>query len=151
MEADPFELIRNWKSQQLKIVFTNGCFDLLHVGHITYLQEAKNEGDKLVVGLNSDLSVQRLKGQKRPVFSLKERSEILSALSCVDLVIPFEEDTPLELIQLIKPDILVKGGDYEIDNIVGSKFVISNGGRVKSLTFVKGSSSSEIITRIKEL
>lgn len=131
-----------------KVVFTNGCFDLLHVGHIRYLQEAKSLGDILVVGLNSDASVKRLKGEQRPIQTELDRAEILLSLRSVDFVSIFDEDTPLELIKMISPDILVKGGDWTIDKIVGSQHVLSCGGEVKSLQFVPGRSTTEIIKKI---
>lgn len=131
-----------------KIVFTNGCFDLLHVGHVRYLQEAKNLGDFLVLGLNSDSSVRKLKGPERPVQTQDDRAEILAALNCVDFVVIFDEETPLKLIENVKPDILVKGGDWAVDKIVGSKFVLSGGGEVKSLPFHQGRSTSSIIQKV---
>lgn len=132
-----------------KIVFTNGCFDLLHVGHIRYLQEARRQGDLLVVGVNSDASTKRLKGPTRPVQNENDRAEILAALGCVDFSIIFEEDTPLELIKKVLPQVLVKGGDWKIDQIVGSDVVIANGGVVKSLLFVDGRSTTKIIEKAK--
>jgi len=134
----------------VKTVFTNGCFDVLHVGHIRYLKEARALGDRLVVGLNSDESVKRLKGSKRPFVPESERAELLMALSAVDEVLVFEEDTPLELITKVRPDILVKGGDYSIDQMVGAKEVIEWGGEVKSLNFYAGRSSTDIIKKIKD-
>ena len=131
-----------------KIVFTNGCFDILHVGHIRYLKQARLLGDRLVVGLNSDASVKRLKGESRPLVSEAARKEVLEALTCVDEVFIFEEDTPLELIKLVKPQVLVKGGDYQIEDIVGGREVLSWGGEVKSLTFHDGHSSSSIIQKM---
>lgn len=128
-----------------RIVFTNGCFDLLHVGHIRYLQEAKSLGDFLFVGLNSDASVRRLKGPERPIQCQDDRAEILLALRCVDWVAIFDEDTPLELIQQVKPQILVKGGDWKPEQIVGSDFVLKNGGEVRSLGFSEGRSTTKII------
>lgn len=130
------------------VVFTNGCFDLLHVGHIRYLQEAKSLGDVLVLGLNSDLSVKKLKGETRPVQCQEDRAEILSALSCVDYVCIFEEETPRTLIEDIEPNVLVKGGDWPVEKIVGSDFVLANGGQVKSLHFVQGRSTSSIIEQV---
>lgn len=142
--------IEGLRSQKdnLKVVFTNGCFDLLHVGHIRYLQEAKSQGDLLVVGLNSDASVKRLKGESRPVQCEQDRAEILNQLKCVDFVTVFTEDTPLELIQFLEPDVLVKGGDWPIEKIVGSNFVLGRGGEVKSLQFVQGRSTSSIIEKV---
>lgn len=136
------------KADGLKIVFTNGCFDILHKGHITYLYEAKKLGDLLVVGLNSDNSIKRIKGEKRPILSECERAYILSALEMVDFVVIFEEDTPYELIKILKPDVLVKGGDWDINNIVGKDIVESYGGKVLNIPFVKGKSTTNIIERI---
>ncbi len=131
-----------------KIVFTNGCFDVLHFGHVHYLQQAKRLGDLLVVGLNSDESVRRLKGPSRPVNGEMERAYVLGALSCVDYVVVFEEDTPENLIQVVKPDVLVKGGDYQIGDIVGADFVMANGGVVTTVPFVEGYSSTQIIEKL---
>ena len=131
-----------------RIVFTNGCFDLLHVGHITYLEKAKEMGDVLVVGLNSDDSVLRLKGEGRPVKKLESRMAVLAGLSSVDAVIVFSEDTPLQLIKKVRPDVLVKGGDYTINQIVGADFVHELGGEVKTIDFVEGYSSSSIIEKL---
>ena len=130
-----------------KIVFTNGCFDLLHVGHVRYLQEAKKLGDILFVGVNSDASVKRLKGPTRPVQNQEDRAEILSALKPVDFVCLFEEDTPYELIKLVKPNILVKGGDWAVDKIVGYDLVQSWGGKALSLNFVDGKSTTSLIQK----
>ncbi len=132
-----------------QIVFTNGCFDILHVGHIRYLQEAKKLGDLLIVGINTDASVKRLKGPTRPLQTEDDRAEILSALGCVDFVILFDEDTPLNLIKEIKPHILVKGGDWKPESIVGSDFVLAHGGKVLSLNFVDGRSTTSIVNKIK--
>jgi rfaE bifunctional protein nucleotidyltransferase chain/domain len=143
--------IKAEQKQGKKIVFTNGCFDILHRGHVTYLNHARDLGDVLVVGINSDESVKRLKGSERPVNSLEDRAYVLSALKSVDYVIPFEEDTPLNLIMLIMPNILVKGGDYTIDRIVGAQEVIANGGLVEIIPFVPGKSTSSIIETIKTL
>lgn len=132
----------------LKVVFTNGCFDLLHVGHIRLLKEAKSLGDLLVVGINSDKSVKSLKGHLRPLQSEQDRAEILSALKFVDYVTIFEEETPLELIKAIRPKVLVKGGDWSIDKIVGASFVESYGGIVRSLSFVPGKSTTKIIEKL---
>jgi len=134
-----------------KVVFTNGCFDILHVGHVKYLQEAKSQGDILVVGINADASVRKLKGSERPIQNEVDRGEVLSALGCVDYVAIFEEDTPENLIKLIKPDVLVKGGDWKVDQIVGSDFVMSYGGKVKSLQFVQGKSTTNIVSKILKL
>lgn len=149
--TDIIESIKAEKAKGKKIVFTNGCFDILHRGHVTYLQQARALGDILIVGINSDASVKRLKGPERPVNMLEDRAYVLSALKPVDFVIPFDEDIPLNLINLIMPDILVKGGDYTIDRIVGAQEVISNGGRVEIIPFVPGKSTSSIIDVIKTL
>jgi D-beta-D-heptose 7-phosphate kinase/D-beta-D-heptose 1-phosphate adenosyltransferase len=138
------------KSQNKKIIFTNGCFDLLHVGHVRYLQEAKKLGDILVIGVNSDASVKRLKGPTRPVQSEADRAEILAALGCVDFAVIFNEDTPKNLIETVKPDILVKGGDWKIEQIVGSDFVIAHGGKVMSLQFVDGKSTTKLIEKAQK-
>ena len=129
--------IEHLKKSGKKIVFTNGCFDVLHVAHIRLLEQAKKSGDCLIIGINTDASVQRLKGPNRPYYTLSERIEILEALKVVDGVIPFDEDTPLNLIQKIKPDVLVKGGDYKKDQIVGSKEVKSWGGKVLIFPYIE--------------
>lgn len=134
-----------------KIVFTNGCFDILHAGHVRYLKAAAALGDRLILGLNSDASIKRLKGQTRPIVPLEERIEVMSALNCVDWVIPFEEDTPLNLIEAISPDVLAKGGDYIAEELVGYDSVIQNGGEVKVLTFVEGCSTTSIIEKIQKI
>lgn len=133
-----------------KIVFTNGCFDILHVGHIRYMQEAAKLGDILVVGLNSDVSVKRLKGPERPVNNQDDRAEMLSSLEFVDYVIIFDDDTPYELIKKIQPDVLVKGGDYNFDNVVGKDIVEARGGELRLLNFVEGKSTTNIINKIKQ-
>ena len=130
--------------------FTNGCFDILHVGHVRYLSKAKKLGNILIVGLNSDKSVKKLKGDNRPINIFEDRATLLASLRFVDLVIIFEEKTPENLIKKIKPDILVKGGDYNIEDIVGYKTVIENGGEVKVLGFQDGYSSSNYINKIKK-
>lgn len=134
-----------------KIVFTNGCFDIIHLGHISYLKQAKNLGDFLIVGLNSDDSVRRLKGKQRPILPQDERAEILDSLKSVDFVVIFEDDTPENLIHIIKPDILVKGGDYKIEEIVGATFVLSYGGKVVVLPYLEGKSTTNIINKIKSI
>ncbi|NPA13764.1 MAG: D-glycero-beta-D-manno-heptose 1-phosphate adenylyltransferase [Aquificae bacterium] len=133
-----------------KIVFTNGCFDILHAGHVHYLNECKKLGDILIVGINSDGSIKRLKGKNRPILELPLRAFVLSNLCAVDYVVPFEEDTPLKLIEAIKPDVLVKGGDWEIDQIVGKDIVQSYGGKVLTIPFKYQISTSQIIERILE-
>lgn len=147
---DNIEIINRIKAERKKIVFTNGCFDLLHVGHIRYLAQAKKLGDFLIIGLNSDSSVKELKGKDRPINSFDDRATLLSAIESVDLVIMFEEQTPENLIKDIVPDILVKGGDYNIEDIVGYHTVIQNGGKVKTLSFHDGYSSTNYINKIKK-
>ena len=142
-------LTDKWKKEGLKVVFTNGCFDILHLGHIDYLEKARLIGDKLVVGLNDDDSVRRLKGESRPVNDLLARSRMLAALDFVDVVVAFEEDTPLALISALLPDVLVKGNDYTIDNIVGADVVIQNGGSVETIALVDGYSTTSIINKLK--
>lgn len=144
-------LIAAEKKRGKRIVFTNGCFDLLHAGHVKYLQKARNLGDLLVLGLNSDASVRRLKGSKRPLIDQDERAHLLAALDCIDYVVVFDEDTPLELITALGPHILAKGGDYTLDGVVGRDVVESYGGRVELITFVDGKSTTHIIERILEL
>lgn len=145
------KLAREWKQQGLSIVFTNGCFDIIHVGHIDYLEKSRNLGDKLVLGLNTDNSIRRIKGEKRPIVEEDPRARVMAALSFVDAVVLFDEDTPLRLIEAVKPDILVKGNDYSIENIVGADFVINNGGQVKTIPLVNGYSTSNIIDKIKNI
>lgn len=148
--AQEFFVRNEERLHQQKIVFTNGCFDILHRGHITYLAQARQMGDLLVVGLNSDASVRRLKGPERPVNDEQSRALLLAALEMVDYVVLFEEDTPYNLILKVKPDLLVKGGDYDIDNIVGADFVRQRGGEVRTIPFVQGFSSSSIIDHLKQ-
>ena len=147
---DNIEIINIIKAERKKIVFTNGCFDLLHVGHTRYLAQAKKLGDFLIIGLNSDSSVKELKGEDRPINSFEDRATLLAAIESVDLVIMFEEQTPENLIKNIVPDILVKGGDYNIEDIVGYQTVIQNGGQVKTLSFYDGYSSTNYINKIKK-
>jgi len=133
-----------------RIVFTNGCFDIMHAGHAQYLEEARAMGDVLIVAMNSDASVRRLKGPKRPVIGQQDRALMLAALESVDYVVIFEEDTPYEVINILEPDLLVKGGDWTPDQIVGADIVLARGGEVKSLPFRPGLSTSSIIERIRE-
>jgi D-glycero-beta-D-manno-heptose 1-phosphate adenylyltransferase len=139
-----------WQNEGKKVVFTNGVFDLLHIGHITYMAKASELGDKLIIGLNSDNSVKRIKGDDRPVNDQDSRAALLAALFFVDAIVLFEEDTPLNLINTLLPDILVKGADYAIENIVGAKEVLANGGEVKTIDFVEGYSSTSIIQKIRK-
>jgi rfaE bifunctional protein nucleotidyltransferase chain/domain len=144
-------LARKLQNQKKKIVFTNGCFDILHLGHVDYLERAKLLGDILVVAINRDASVKKLKGPGRPVNSEKDRAGVLAGLRCVDYVVFFAEDTPLLVIQKIKPHILVKGGDWPVSKIVGADFVGSLGGKVRSLPFLKGRSTSGLLSKIRKL
>ena len=138
------------KKKNKIIIFTNGCFDILHPGHTTYLRDAKALGDFLIVGINGDSSVKKLKGKKRPINNLNYRASMLASLKPVDAVVTFDEDTPYSLIETLMPDILVKGGDYSTNEVVGGELIKNNGGDVKILTFVKGFSSTEILKKIKE-
>jgi len=147
--ASLVEAVRNLQRAGKKVVFTNGCFDLLHVGHVRYLQEARELGDALVVGVNSDASVRRLKGPGRPLTPAKERAEILAALACVDFVTIFGSATPLQLIRALGPDILVKGGDWPVDAIVGREVVEGHGGKVIAIPFVKNRSTTAVIDKIR--
>jgi len=132
-----------------RVVFTNGCFDLVHAGHVRYLEAARGLGDVLVVGLNDDASVRRLKGAGRPILALAERAEVLAGLTAVDHLVAFAEDTPLALIEILQPDVLVKGADWAADDIVGRNLVLARGGRVERVDLVPGVSTSEIIRRIR--
>jgi len=134
-----------------KIIFTNGCFDILHIGHARYLYRARELGDHLIVAVNSDRSVKAIKGPGRPVNSQDERAEMLAALACVDSVVIFDEDTPLKTIEFLMPDVLVKGGDWDLKDIVGSNIIMAAGGEVRSITFVEGSSTTGIIKRIGDI
>jgi rfaE bifunctional protein nucleotidyltransferase chain/domain len=140
--------LADWREAGEKIVFTNGCFDLLHYGHLHYLSEARDLGDRLVIGLNSAASVRRLKGPTRPINDELTRTHLLAALEAVDAVVIFEEDTPLELIKLVQPDILVKGGDWQPEQIVGSDVVLARGGKVLSLPYIQGYSTTNIEQKI---
>lgn len=142
------DLINEWREKNQKIVFTNGCFDLLHLGHIDYLAKAKDLGDKLIIGVNTDDSVRRLKGVYRPLQDENSRLHILAALEFVDAVILFNENTPYELIKKIQPDVLVKGADYKIEDIVGYDIVTSRGGSVKTIEYLEGYSTTSIEQRI---
>lgn len=144
------QTVEKWKSEGLRVVFTNGCFDILHYGHIHYLADARDLGDRLVIGVNADESVRRLKGPGRPINDESTRLYLLAALTMVDAVVIFYQDTPFELIRLIVPDVLVKGGDWAPEAIIGSDIVLGNGGAVQSLPFVEGYSTSRIEKKIKE-
>lgn len=149
-QSDLKSQIEAWQKAGEKVVFTNGCFDILHLGHIDYLEKARGLGDRLVVGLNSDESVCRLKGADRPINKEYARSRMLAALSFVDGVTVFGEETPKELIEFLLPNILVKGSDYSIETIVGADTVLKHGGEVKTINLVDGYSTSNIIEKIKE-
>jgi len=137
-----------WRAHGETLVFTNGCFDLLHVGHVMSLEYARRAGDRLIVGLNGDQSVQRLKGLARPVVTENERAFILAALGCVDAVIVFAEDTPLSILEWLKPDVLVKGGDYREEQVVGREIVQAYGGRILIAPFIPNRSTTSLITRL---
>lgn len=149
-QQEAARLIETWKNQGDQIVFTNGCFDILHLGHVDYLEKAASKGNKLIVGLNTDSSVTKLKGPERPVNNEYARARLLAALGFVDLVVLFAEDTPLSLIKSLKPTVLVKGNDYNISNIVGADIVIENGGKVETIELVEGFSTTSIINQLKK-
>jgi D-glycero-beta-D-manno-heptose 1-phosphate adenylyltransferase len=150
LTLEPLKIqINNWKKQGFIIVFTNGCFDLIHLGHVDYLEKARNLGNKLVIGLNTDQSIKKIKGPKRPILDEVARARILSSLEFVDAVILFSDETPYILIKEVKPDILVKGNDYNPENIVGAEIVKSYGGKVITVELIPGYSTSEILNRIK--
>jgi rfaE bifunctional protein nucleotidyltransferase chain/domain len=144
-------LVEELRKNNLKIVFTNGCFDILHKGHVQYLSEAKKFGDVLIVGINSDLSIKNLKGNKRPIIPLESRIEVLNAIKPVDFVISFEELTPIKLISLIKPDIHVKGGDYTVESLPESKLILEYGGNIKIINLVEGFSTTNVVNSILEM
>lgn len=144
------DCVEFFKDHYYKMGFTNGCFDIIHPGHIQYLREAKGLCDFLIIGLNSDVSVKSIRGESRPINRQEDRAIILDAFEMVDCVIIFDEDTPYKLIELIKPDILIKGGDWEIKNIIGSDIVLKNGGEVFSLKYKDGYSTTNIIDKIGE-
>lgn len=142
-------IIAQAKELGKNVVFTNGCFDIIHAGHVTYLEKASKYGDILVVGLNSDDSVRRLKGESRPINNEQDRATVLLALKSIDYVTIFDEDTPLELIHKLTPDVLVKGGDYTIDSIVGADYVKKNNGKIAIIPLVEGKSTTNIINKMK--
>jgi len=148
--AEILETRKKLKDEKKKVVFTNGCFDVLHAGHVDYLNKAKDAGDVLILGLNSDASVKRIKGEKRPIVQQEERAFILSNLKAVDYVTLFDEDTPEEIISELIPDILIKGADWQVDKVVGRDIVETNGGEVKTISFVTGQSTTNIIQTIVE-
>ncbi|MCD4773920.1 MAG: D-glycero-beta-D-manno-heptose 1-phosphate adenylyltransferase [Bacteroidales bacterium] len=138
-----------WKFKDKKLVFTNGCFDILHLGHIDYLSKAKSFGDKLIIGLNTDVSVRKIKGENRPITDENSRATILASLLFVDAVILFDEETPYELIKFVQPDVLIKGNDYKVEDIVGYDIVKANGGKIETLDLLKGYSTSLIEEKIR--
>ena len=140
--------VSEWRAAGETIVFTNGCFDLLHVGHIALLEECRKFGSKLVLGLNTDTSICRLKGPTRPIVGERERAKVMAALAAVDAVVLFGEDTPLELIRALKPNVLVKGGDYTVETVVGHEDVIAQGGRVEIVPTVEGFSTTNIVKKL---
>ncbi len=144
------QIIKEYKALGRKVVMTNGCFDLLHRGHVEYLEKSKSLGDILVVAVNSDASVKRLKGESRPINKAEDRAAVLAGLSSVDHIIIFEEDTPLNLVKKLLPDILAKGGDYKLEEIIGAKEVKNNGGEVTIIDFLEGFSASSIIHKIND-
>ncbi len=141
-------IVRELKSQNLKIVFTNGCFDIIHRGHVEYLNKAKKLGDVLIVGINSDESVKKIKGDKRPIIPLYSRAYVLDNLKAVDFVVPFDEETPIELIKIIKPDVHVKGGDYKEEDLPEAEIVKDYGGEIKIIPLIEGYSTTKIINWI---
>jgi D-beta-D-heptose 7-phosphate kinase/D-beta-D-heptose 1-phosphate adenosyltransferase len=149
-EVELLPLIDAARERGESIVMTNGCFDVIHPGHVAYLQEARDLGDRLIVAVNDDDSVRKLKGESRPVNTLADRMAVLAGLSSVDWVVPFSEDTPARLIQSVLPDILAKGGDYKPDEIAGSQDVIRNGGEVRILAYRAGHSSSNVIEKLSK-
>ena len=142
------QIVAAWRREGLSVAFTNGCFDILHAGHVSLIHEARSTADRLVLGLNSDMSVRRLKGDSRPLNSARDRAFILSALAAVDLVVVFDEDTPLALIERLKPDVLVKGADYTVETVVCADIVQAAGGRVVLAALVEGKSTTGLIDRI---
>ena len=141
--------LKKWRKANEKIVFTNGCFDLLHLGHVNYLAKARDLGNRLVIGLNTDASIRRLKGSTRPVKDEQSRLALLAGMAFVDAVVLFDEETPINLISMIRPNVLVKGGDYKIKDIVGHEIVLNSGGKVCTIDFVDGYSSSALIEKVK--
>jgi rfaE bifunctional protein nucleotidyltransferase chain/domain len=140
--------VQDWKQAGKRLVFTNGCFDILHLGHVDYLEKARALGDKLIVGVNTDASVSRLKGPGRPLQDEMSRARIMASLLFTDAVVLFDEETPYALIESVLPDILVKGDDYAAENIVGYDLVMNNGGQVETITLVKGYSTSNVVAKI---
>jgi D-glycero-beta-D-manno-heptose 1-phosphate adenylyltransferase len=148
--AEAKKKVAEWKSKGERVVFTNGCFDILHLGHVDYLEKARTLGDRLIIGLNTDSSVSRFKGPQRPVQDQQSRARILGSLQFVDMVVLFDEDTPRELISALVPDVLVKGSDYLAEDIVGADVVKRAGGEVRTIELVTGYSTSAIVKKIKD-
>ncbi len=148
--SEAIELRKTWKKDRQKVVFTNGCFDILHLGHVDYLEKSSQAGDKMIVAVNSDRSVRELKGPERPVNTEYARARLIAALGFVSMVIIFDEETPLELIKALLPDVLIKGNDYTIDTIVGSKEVLEVGGEVSTIDLVPNYSTTGIINKLKK-
>jgi D-beta-D-heptose 7-phosphate kinase / D-beta-D-heptose 1-phosphate adenosyltransferase len=144
------DIVEELKKKGKRVVFTNGCFDLLHAGHVRYLEQARSLGDALIVAVNSDASVRALKGPRRPILPIDERTEILSGLGCIDYITVFDDPTPLALISLLRPDVLVKGGDWKVDQIVGKEILENMDGQVAVLPFLEGSSTTRIIETVLE-
>jgi rfaE bifunctional protein nucleotidyltransferase chain/domain len=145
------KIVSQLQAEGKKVVFTNGCFDIVHLGHVDYLEKARNLGDFLIVGLNTDASVSRIKGPSRPIVDEKSRSRVMASFGFVDAVVFFDEPTPKELIEAIKPDILTKGKDYTVENIVGADFVIQAGGKVETIPLIDGYSTSSVIQKIQNI
>ncbi len=149
LDAESLAELERWRAAGETLVFTNGVFDLVHRGHVEYLEEARTLGDRLVVGLNSDASVRRLKGPERPIVPERERADVLAALACVDRVVIFDDDTPERLIHEVRPDVLVKGGDWAVSAIVGREFVESRGGRVVAILLREGLSTTTLVAQAR--
>ncbi|MCK5701374.1 MAG: D-glycero-beta-D-manno-heptose 1-phosphate adenylyltransferase, partial [Cyclobacteriaceae bacterium] len=143
--------VAEWRANGDKTVFSNGCFDIIHAGQVDYLEKARQKGDRLIVGLNTDYSVSRIKGKNRPIVDEVSRSRVLAALEFVDAVAMFNEDTPYELIKALNPDVLVKGKDYDVSNIVGADFVLQNGGKVETIELTERLSTTILINKVKNL
>ncbi|GAF03441.1 D-glycero-beta-D-manno-heptose 1-phosphate adenylyltransferase [Saccharicrinis fermentans] len=146
--AKAAEMVQQWQGEHERVVFTNGCFDILHRGHVEYLAKAAEKGSRLLLGLNTDSSVRRIKGPTRPIVDQESRAIVLAALGFVDLIVLFDEDTPYELIKTVQPDVLVKGADYKVEDIVGYDIVCERGGSVETISFVDGFSTTQIIDKI---
>ncbi len=148
-QEDAKKQVLRWQAENEKVVFTNGCFDILHLGHIDYLEKAAQQGDRLVVAVNTDASVRRLKGDTRPLNNEYARCRLLTALAFTDAIVLFSEDTPLTLIEMLKPNVLIKGADYSVEQIVGAEVVMANGGEVRTIELVEGYSTTGLVEKIK--